>query len=1192
MDNEIVYSYINDIASRLKEPRKYGGVSLMIGAGFSKNASCKGLVDVQPPNWSELAEKMYDELYPYSVAWDDKKKREWNNQKIIKTSGKNVTKLAEEYIANFDRNKINNLIEQSVANDMFVPGELHKQLLKFPWIDVFTTNYDTLLEQTVDLIYRDNNYEIVYSQSDLPGSSRPRIIKLHGSIPQIKPYIICDEDYRTYPERYSALVNTVQQAMLETRLCLIGFSGDDPNFQSWLGWLRDNMGEECPQIYLIGIYDNLNKPEKKLLENKGITIVDLSVFVSEQDKNKYYNAFTEFFKILKKYDTTDSGNIYQERPYSSVDSFWKPKEEKQYIEKIKDYSKKVETFIQPYILLPEEQREDFAKYFSKHFQIILHAIKDNLSIDFSEALKSIIRVLRKCLIILEDKSAIKLEELCRSYDEKGIYSEVISEISLYLMEMYRIDGRKDEYNFCVNRLKKYLTESAYYYNEYLIEEIKNSIAEFDYMKAKELLEKMQPTTFEYKVKKAGFYKQLSQPVAANQILNELSAELAQMRLSDEVYASYLGYLNLCYRIDHWNIDDEYSDVNYHTNPYNTRQIIVKQREKLEQDFFEKERKKEETPLPFNLNSSKSIVRYFNVPSIIYGKPFVFIVGIDHLCLPLFSDQKKLLPRVIDEIIETSESSYWKMSLAVRSNNEKVINQIFTRKTISKMGNIDKKAMFDSLLRVLNTYNEASNCNEYFSSIDNILIVLSYLVVFLDDQYVIDYLSVLCKLADKNDSIKISKVKKILKTISTRFNSNIAQECHQIIFSDFPSVFCLARYFSGISFKVDENIIDNYYDHSIGLLESLDNSERDNGIAQLLILWKNQKMEKYKDSICLSLWKENNKKLPQSQLFYPFIWEELPYPEMTDFSKLYYEYLMNLKFLESVTKTGYISNNSIGSVFDYLHLFYMFSDISPKDCMKIKVDFNLAKVILEQSSEFLLHEKKLLDSDFDIMGEREACINKFSLICDLVSYVYVEAVVKNWGTEIINLVKKNKAILEECNINVKPIEMVEMIQNEDYNKCWGIFDNIILGKNNENYSHAFTGLQCLLYYLVYQKKPIEEVDVLFENFFNAIKYIDIEYARTLWIHIVPLLQNKFFMRDMAQKYVSVSIKKCIEMYQMLADKGERFYLDGLYNCITALHKYFLSINKNKSEISSELENCIEIVKNIENYEIKNIFTLEL
>ena len=86
---------------------------------------------------------------------------------------------------------------------------------------------------------------------------------------------------------------------------------------------------------------------------------------------------------------------------------------------------------------------------------------------------------------------------------------------------------------------------------------------------------------------------MSQNEIADEILSECSAELAQMKLSDEVYASYLGYLNLCHRSNSWEIKEKYSDNNYYNNPYNTRRIIVEQREKIEQIFFEKDRKKEE-----------------------------------------------------------------------------------------------------------------------------------------------------------------------------------------------------------------------------------------------------------------------------------------------------------------------------------------------------------------------------------------------------------------------------------------------------------------------------------------------------------------------------------------------------------------------------------------------------------------------
>ena len=75
----------------LPEYRKYGKASLMVGAGFSKNAKSKGSKNIQPPDWKELADKMYCELYPEIPNIDDRQKKEWENQRIIKTSGKNVS---------------------------------------------------------------------------------------------------------------------------------------------------------------------------------------------------------------------------------------------------------------------------------------------------------------------------------------------------------------------------------------------------------------------------------------------------------------------------------------------------------------------------------------------------------------------------------------------------------------------------------------------------------------------------------------------------------------------------------------------------------------------------------------------------------------------------------------------------------------------------------------------------------------------------------------------------------------------------------------------------------------------------------------------------------------------------------------------------------------------------------------------
>ena len=115
------------------------------------------------------------------------------------------------------------------------------------------------------------------------------------------------------------------------------------------------------------------------------------------------------------------------------------------------------------------------------------------------------------------------------------------------------------------------------------------------------------------------------------------------------------------------------------------------------------------------------------------------------------------------------------------------------------------------------------------------------------------------------------------------------------------------------------------------------------------------------------------------------------------------------------------------------------------------------------------------------------------------------------------------------------------------------------------------------------------NVSFEKFFSSIKYLDIEYSKTLWIHLAPLLKQPFFAKEEAQRYIAVSISKCIEIYENLANQGERYYLDGLYNCVEALHQYYKSVKTIEIGETDELKLCVEKAMKIKNYEIANIWS---
>ena len=258
-------SHINQVRDALWQ--RSGRASVMIGSGFSRNAQKRRLDAHDPPSWQEVAKAVYEKLYPQANSRESLTLAEAST-----TSG--FLRLAQEYEAVFGRSDLHRFISQVVRDEDFAPGDMHKRLLRLPWRDVFTTNWDTLLEKTCSFV-ADRAYRVVRNMDEIPLAAQPRVVKLHGSFPAHFPLIFTEEDYRTYPTKFAPFVNTVQQAMMETAFCLIGFSGDDPNFLEWSGWVRDNLGTSAPKIYLAG-WLNLSPHRRRMLEDRNVVPIDLA----------------------------------------------------------------------------------------------------------------------------------------------------------------------------------------------------------------------------------------------------------------------------------------------------------------------------------------------------------------------------------------------------------------------------------------------------------------------------------------------------------------------------------------------------------------------------------------------------------------------------------------------------------------------------------------------------------------------------------------------------------------------------------------------------------------------------------------------------------------------------------------------------------------------------------------------------
>lgn len=152
--------YLELISQHLQEHH----AALFVGSGFSLNAD-KVTSDVPDiPLWAGLAQKF--------------------KEKLGDSDQNDPLALAESVEIAYGRSELDHLLLDSIKDADYRPSPLYEKLLRLPWSDVFTTNYDTLLERAGKNLV-EKTFTLVTNKNDLVGSSgTTRLIKLHGEPPQ------------------------------------------------------------------------------------------------------------------------------------------------------------------------------------------------------------------------------------------------------------------------------------------------------------------------------------------------------------------------------------------------------------------------------------------------------------------------------------------------------------------------------------------------------------------------------------------------------------------------------------------------------------------------------------------------------------------------------------------------------------------------------------------------------------------------------------------------------------------------------------------------------------------------------------------------------------------------------------------------------------------------------------------------
>ncbi len=220
---------------------------VFVGAGVSANSGV--------PTWSSLTRAFKEEL-PGSI---NKETDDLKVAQIFKDTYGNKAYLEK--------------VRSVLKDGRVAHNPIHNAILKLNPVHIITTNYDNLVEQSIQANYK--QYDVIRQDSDLPYNRYPnKVVKMHGDF-KLGNIVLTEEDYYNYASHFPLIRSFVTSLFTTNVILFIGFSFADLNLKMILNDIKMILDQDMQRVYML-TDEKVDKELSKYYENKGINIVDIS----------------------------------------------------------------------------------------------------------------------------------------------------------------------------------------------------------------------------------------------------------------------------------------------------------------------------------------------------------------------------------------------------------------------------------------------------------------------------------------------------------------------------------------------------------------------------------------------------------------------------------------------------------------------------------------------------------------------------------------------------------------------------------------------------------------------------------------------------------------------------------------------------------------------------------------------------
>lgn len=281
------------------------------------------------------------------------------------------------------------------------PTIAHNALVRLPAEQIFTTNYDNLLEKALEQQQRVFNVIVENEEAGFIENGKVHVFKLHGDVARPTSVVLTEQDHALYFEQHKPLATLLTAALQTKAMLFVGYSAKDAHFRQLLYKVKSETGDFSRNAFIILFH--ANKIDVSQFTNQKIQVINVSVSgeqpLTEPHHQKLLNqAFANWLEEFhRRIESEARQRALQERPRTKDAAifFGREQETEKLVTLIQTYRLTIlygesgtgkTSLLQAAVLPRLEEEQQYIVAYARPLGDPLPAIHEALSIVFRNAL--------------------------------------------------------------------------------------------------------------------------------------------------------------------------------------------------------------------------------------------------------------------------------------------------------------------------------------------------------------------------------------------------------------------------------------------------------------------------------------------------------------------------------------------------------------------------------------------------------------------------------------------------------------------------------------------------------------------------------------------------------------------------------------------------------------------------------------